>query len=88
MLEDNYILGLFVVRMGFVYSKRCNMVELVVCWEFIFILKCVGVVGKFEIFDLKFCNLDMGWFGMMSIRLYELDGMYDYLSLFMVGDCY
>lgn len=82
------VLGLFVGRMGFVYSKRCNMVEFVVCWEFIVMFKYVGVIGKVGIFELKFCDLNMGWLGMMSIRLYELDGMYDYLSLFMVGDCY
>jgi len=29
---------------------------------------------------------DMGWPGMMSIRLHELDGMYDHPSLPMAGD--
>lgn len=34
----------------------------------------------------KFRAADMGWPGMMSIRLHELDGMYDHPSLPMAGD--
>ncbi|XP_024359807.1 transcription initiation factor TFIID subunit 2 isoform X2 [Physcomitrium patens] len=76
------------LRMGFVYSKRRNMVELAVRRESTSIPKRVGAVGKLEIPDLKLRNSDMGWPGMMSIRLHELDGMYDHPSLPMAGDCY
>ncbi|XP_024402345.1 transcription initiation factor TFIID subunit 2 isoform X1 [Physcomitrium patens] len=76
------------LRMGFVYSKRRNMVELAVHRESTAMPKHVGVIGKVEAPESKLRLSDMGWPGMMSIRLHELDGMYDHPSLPMAGDCY
>lgn len=82
------VLGLFVGRMGFVYSKRRNMVELAVRRESTAMPKHVGVTGKVGTPESKLRDSNMGWPGMMSIRLHELDGMYDHPSLPMAGDCY
>ncbi|KAL2651150.1 hypothetical protein R1flu_019278 [Riccia fluitans] len=71
------------LRMGFAYSKRRNMVELAVQRE--------STAGR----DLATADNvnkpavpDPGWPGMMSIRVHELDGMYDHPSLPMAGDTY
>lgn len=64
------------------------MVELAVRRESTAMPKHVGVTGKVEAPESKLRVSDMGWPGMMSIRLHELDGMYDHPSLPMAGDCY
>lgn len=80
----NYVLGLFVGRMAYSYSKRRNMVELAVRRESTARRKHVG---KTDIPESRLRVSDMGWPGMMSIRLHELDGMYDHPNLPMAGDC-
>ncbi|PKU85061.1 hypothetical protein MA16_Dca022297 [Dendrobium catenatum] len=62
-------------RMGFSYNKRRNMVELAV------LRGCTVKVGSNENQDS-----DTGWPGMMSIRIHELDGMYDHPILPMAGE--
>ncbi|XP_020679173.1 transcription initiation factor TFIID subunit 2 isoform X1 [Dendrobium catenatum] len=67
--------GCPVLRMGFSYNKRRNMVELAV------LRGCTVKVGSNENQDS-----DTGWPGMMSIRIHELDGMYDHPILPMAGE--
>lgn len=64
------------------------MVELAVRRDSTAMPKIVGVSGKAETPGTKLRASDMGWPGMMSIRLHELDGMYDHPSLPMAGDHY
>ncbi|KAL3700556.1 hypothetical protein R1sor_018578 [Riccia sorocarpa] len=71
------------LRMGFAYSKRRNMVELAVQRE--------STAARDLATDEngnKPAVPDPGWPGMMSIRVHELDGMYDHPSLPMAGDTY
>ncbi|KAH8975592.1 hypothetical protein BDL97_01G166800 [Sphagnum fallax] len=73
--------------MGFVYSKRRNMVELAVRRVSTAVSRPVAGLAKIEGAAAgKLRAADMGWPGMMSIRLHELDGMYDHPSLPMAGD--
>lgn len=79
--------GCPILRMGFEYSKRRNMIEVAVhrgCTvssEKVFQPKG-DVVGERQRLA------DVGWPGMMSIRVHEIDGMYDHPSLPMAGDTY
>eukprot|EP00250_Pteridium_aquilinum_P006300 c16246_g1_i1 orf=741-4946(+) len=79
--------GCPVLRMGYEYSKRRNMVELAVyrsCTassEKVMEPKGDGVSERQR-------GTDVGWPGMMSIRVHEIDGMYDHPSLPMAGDTY
>ena len=64
------------------------MVELAIRRESTAVSQCLGGSGKAENPGGKLRVQDMGWPGMMSIRLHELDGMYDHPSLPMAGDRY
>ncbi|XP_057420384.1 transcription initiation factor TFIID subunit 2 isoform X3 [Lotus japonicus] len=75
------------LRMGFSYNKRKNMVELAVLRE------CTALqASSTSILDIKPDSEnkdgDTGWPGMMSIRVYELDGMYDHPILPMAGEAW
>ncbi|WCJ22004.1 Transcription initiation factor TFIID subunit 2 [Euphorbia peplus] len=75
--------GCPILRMGFSYNKRKNMVEMAVLRE------CTAIPDA----NISVLNLDAdnregesGWPGMMSIRVYELDGMHDYPHLHLTGE--
>ncbi|XP_020578033.1 transcription initiation factor TFIID subunit 2 isoform X2 [Phalaenopsis equestris] len=74
--------GCPVLRMGLSYNKRRNMVELAV------LRGCTVKVGSVS--SSNPCNesqdSDVGWPGMMSIRIHELDGTYDHPILPMAGE--
>ncbi|XP_059641046.1 transcription initiation factor TFIID subunit 2 isoform X5 [Cornus florida] len=77
--------GCPVLRMGFSYSKRKNMVELAV------LRGCTATPDTSVIVhngkpDSENREGDEGWPGMMSIRVHELDGMYDHPILPMAGE--
>ncbi|KAH1118114.1 hypothetical protein AAZX31_17G117900 [Glycine max] len=79
--------GCPVLRMGFSYNKRKNMVELAV------LRGCTALqTSNTSILDInpdtETRDGDTGWPGMMSIRVYELDGMYDHPILPMAGDAW
>ncbi|XP_060205603.1 transcription initiation factor TFIID subunit 2 isoform X2 [Lycium barbarum] len=76
--------GCPVLKMGFSYNKRKNMVELAVLRE------CTARVASSATMtngkpDSEKQEGD-GWPGMMSIRVHELDGMYDHPILPMTGE--
>eukprot|EP01018_Ginkgo_biloba_P038987 Gb_36379 [translate_table: standard] len=75
--------GCPVLRMGVAYNKRRNMIELAVARGCTSSVASAGTRGTS---DCEFQAGDVGWPGMMSIRVYELDGMYDHPSLPMAGD--
>ncbi|PKI70371.1 hypothetical protein CRG98_009251 [Punica granatum] len=68
--------GCPLLRMGFSYNKRKNMVEVAV------LRSCTArpeVDAPFNAnADSETQETDIGWPGMMSIRVNELDGMYDH----------
>lgn len=69
--------------MGFSYNKRKNMVELATLRE------CTAAPDANASFlnpDSENREADVGWPGMMSIRVYELDGMYDHPVLPLAGE--
>ncbi|KAL6003622.1 hypothetical protein ACLOJK_023855 [Asimina triloba] len=72
-------------RMGFQYNKRRNMIELAV-------LRGCTAPANSTILESKgnpdavTREGDVGWPGMMSIRVHELDGMYDHPILPMAGE--
>ncbi|KAB2633686.1 transcription initiation factor TFIID subunit 2 [Pyrus ussuriensis x Pyrus communis] len=77
--------GCPLLRMGFSYNKRKNMVELAV------LRGCTG--GSDSIAPAVNANpepekrdIDNGWPGMMSIRAHELDGTFDHPVLPMAGE--
>ncbi|OAY50235.1 transcription initiation factor TFIID subunit 2 isoform X2 [Manihot esculenta] len=75
--------GCPMLRMGFSYNKRKNMVELAVLRE------CTAVPdASTSVLNPDSDNRDgdIGWPGMMSIRVYELDGMYDHPVLPLAGE--
>ncbi|XP_011094291.1 transcription initiation factor TFIID subunit 2 isoform X1 [Sesamum indicum] len=77
--------GCPVLKMGFSYNKRKNMVELAV------LRGCTSRpdswVGVDNINpDSENRENGIGWPGMMSIRVHELDGMYDHPILSMAGE--
>ncbi|XXG51107.1 hypothetical protein AAC387_Pa02g4956 [Persea americana] len=77
--------GCPVLRMGFSYNKRRNMIELAV------LRSCTATAGAITSIsngdpDSETREGDVGWPGMMSIRVHELDGMYDHPSLPMAGE--
>ncbi|ESW27142.1 hypothetical protein PHAVU_003G177400 [Phaseolus vulgaris] len=79
--------GCPVLRMGFSYNKRKNMVELAV------LRGCTALqtstTSSLDINpDTENRDGDTGWPGMMSIRVYELDGMYDHPILPMAGEAW
>lgn len=79
-IESN---GCPVLKMGFSYSKRKNIIELAVMRGFTAMpdTSTAPTYGKAESE-----NLEGGWPGMMSIRVHELDGMYDHPILPMAGE--
>ncbi|KAI4344048.1 hypothetical protein L6164_011322 [Bauhinia variegata] len=73
--------GCPVLRMGFSYNKRKNMVELAV------LRGCTSSQNSgTPVLDGS--DGDAGWPGMMSIRVYELDGMYDHPILPIAGEAW
>ncbi|XP_055962233.1 transcription initiation factor TFIID subunit 2 isoform X2 [Mercurialis annua] len=75
--------GCPLLRMGFSYNKRKNIVELAVLRE------CTAIPdGSTSTLNPDSDNRDgdIGWPGMMSIRVYELDGMYDHPVLPLSGE--
>ncbi|KAK7265025.1 hypothetical protein RJT34_32641 [Clitoria ternatea] len=79
--------GCPILRMGFSYNKRKNMVELAV------LRGCTALQPTTpSILDInpetENRDGDTGWPGMMSIRVYELDGMYDHPILPMAGEAW
>ncbi|KAL2338293.1 hypothetical protein Fmac_012739 [Flemingia macrophylla] len=79
--------GCPVLRMGFSYNKRKNMVELAV------LRGCTALqTSSTSILDInpdsENRDGDTGYPGMMSIRVYELDGMYDHPILPMAGEAW
>ncbi|KAI5660153.1 hypothetical protein M9H77_28946 [Catharanthus roseus] len=77
--------GCPVLKMGFSYNKRKNMIELAV------LRGCTArpdtnVAVSSGNPDSEKREGDVGWPGMMSIRVHELDGMYDHPILPMAGD--
>ncbi|GMY15379.1 transcription initiation factor tfiid subunit 2, partial [Fagus crenata] len=77
--------GCPVLRMGFSYNKRKNMVELAVLRGCTASPDSSASVLNVNA-DSENRDGDIGWPGMMSIRVYELDGMYDHPILPMAGD--
>ncbi|XP_042961953.1 transcription initiation factor TFIID subunit 2 isoform X3 [Carya illinoinensis] len=77
--------GCPVLRMGFSYNKRKNMVELAVLRGCTASPDSGASVLNINA-DSENRESDIGWPGMMSIRIYELDGMYDHPILPMAGD--
>ncbi|XP_023767064.1 transcription initiation factor TFIID subunit 2 isoform X2 [Lactuca sativa] len=73
--------GCPVLKMGFSYNKRKNLVELAALR---------GCTSTPESSNSKVESVkregDAGWPGMMSIRVHELDGMYDHPVLPMAGE--
>ncbi|KAF7838614.1 transcription initiation factor TFIID subunit 2 isoform X1 [Senna tora] len=79
--------GCPILRMGFSYNKRKNMVELAV------LRGCTALTNSSaSVLDInpetENRDGDTGWPGMMSIRVYELDGMYDHPILPMAGEAW
>ncbi|CAI8610202.1 unnamed protein product [Vicia faba] len=75
------------LRMGFSYNKRKNVVELAV------LRGCTALqTSSTAVLDInpdtENRDADSGWPGMMSIRVYELDGMYDHPILPMAGEAW
>ncbi|KAH9296277.1 hypothetical protein KI387_039865, partial [Taxus chinensis] len=71
--------------MGLSYNKRRNMIELAVLRGCTSNTRSMSEVTG-GTFSSEFKTGDIGWPGMMSVRVYELDGMYDHPSLPMAGD--
>ncbi|XP_008244038.1 PREDICTED: transcription initiation factor TFIID subunit 2 [Prunus mume] len=77
--------GCPVLRMGFSYNKRKNMVELAV------LRGCTGLSDSSASVvnanpESEKRDGDNGWPGMMSIRAHELDGTFDHPVLPMAGE--
>ncbi|KAL8244208.1 hypothetical protein R6Q59_010466 [Mikania micrantha] len=77
--------GCPVLKMGFSYNKRKNLVELAA------LRGCTATPDSNPTFsnskpDFVKREADAGWPGMMSIRVHELDGMYDHPVLPMAGE--
>ncbi|GMN57919.1 hypothetical protein TIFTF001_027031, partial [Ficus carica] len=76
--------GCPVLRMGFSYNKRKNMVELAVLRGCTAVPDSSAIVNSKPESDNR--ESDVGWPGMMSIRVYEIDGTFDHPVLPMAGD--
>lgn len=67
------------------YNKRKNNVEMAALRECTAALDArLSVIGATS--DSESRDVDAGWPGIMSIRVYELDGMSDHPKLPMAGD--
>lgn len=71
--------------MGLSYNKRKNMVELAVLRGCTAALESCASVPNIHP-DSENRDGDIGWPGMMSIRVHELDGMHDHPILPMAGE--
>ena len=85
LLISVVILSLSLKRMGFSYNKRKNMVELAV------LRGCTAVPDASASVvnsrpESENRDSEVGWPGMMSIRVHELDGTFDHPVLPMAGD--
>lgn len=78
-------LGLKFLRAGLSYNKRKNLVELAVLRGCTAAPDTNTMVLNGNI-DSENREVDIGWPGMMSIRVHELDGMYDHPILPMAGE--
>ena len=88
MQLDKIIYVYFLLRrMGFEYSKRRNVIELAVRRECTASCEMILQPKSDVIFEQR-RSTDVGWPGMMSIRIHETDGMYDHPILSMAGDTY
>ncbi|KAJ4974000.1 hypothetical protein NE237_007174 [Protea cynaroides] len=77
--------GCPVLRMGLSYNKRKNLIELAV------LRGCTAMPDSIASIpngnpDSETQEGNVGWPGMMSIRVHELDGMYDHPILPMAGE--
>lgn len=77
--------GCPVLRAGLSYNKRKNLVELAVLRGCTAAPDTNTMVLNGNI-DSENREVDIGWPGMMSIRVHELDGMYDHPILPMAGE--
>ncbi|XP_074343481.1 transcription initiation factor TFIID subunit 2 [Apium graveolens] len=75
--------GCPMLKMGFSYSKRKNVIELAVM-RGITAVPDRSTSPTYSKSESE--NLEGGWPGMMSIRVHELDGMYDHPILPMAGE--
>ncbi|CAH9064286.1 unnamed protein product [Cuscuta epithymum] len=73
------------LKMGFSYSKRKNMIELAALRGCTARPDANAPVPSGNV-DPENRESDIGWPGMMSIRVYEIDGMYDHPILPMTGE--
>ncbi|XP_048500364.1 transcription initiation factor TFIID subunit 2 isoform X1 [Beta vulgaris subsp. vulgaris] len=78
--------GCPIVRMGFSYNKRKNMVELAAFRDCTATLSAITPAPSNNI-DSESREGDGGWPGMMTIKVHELDGTHDHL-LPMAGDAW
>lgn len=76
--------GCPVLKMGFSYNKRKNMVELAILRESTARFDSSDTMSNGKPDSEK--QEGDGWPGMMSIRVHELDGMYDHPILPMTGE--
>ncbi|CAH2067166.1 unnamed protein product [Thlaspi arvense] len=77
--------GCPVLRIGLSYNKRKNIVEMAALRECTASLDArLSVIGATS--DSENRDVDVGWPGIMSIRVYELDGISDHPKLPMAGD--
>lgn len=73
--------------MGFSYNKRKNIIELAVLRECTATIDSnVSVLNANP--DSENRDGDIGWPGVMTVRVYELDGMSDHPDLPMAGDAW
>ncbi|KVH88636.1 hypothetical protein Ccrd_026234, partial [Cynara cardunculus var. scolymus] len=79
------VLHLIILRMGFSYNKRKNLVELAALRGCTATPDSNSSVSNTKP-DFVKREADVGWPGMMSIRVHELDGMYDHPVLPMAGE--
>ncbi|XP_024961365.1 transcription initiation factor TFIID subunit 2 isoform X3 [Cynara cardunculus var. scolymus] len=77
--------GCPVLKMGFSYNKRKNLVELAALRGCTATPDSNSSVSNTKP-DFVKREADVGWPGMMSIRVHELDGMYDHPVLPMAGE--
>ncbi|KAI3976872.1 hypothetical protein MKX01_008730 [Papaver californicum] len=77
--------GCPVLRMGLSYNKRKNMVELAVLRGCTASPDAIASVAKANL-DTETRESGVGCPGMMSIRVHELDGMYDHPVLPLAGE--
>lgn len=74
-------------RMGFSYNKRKNIIELAVLRECTATLdSSVSLLNAIP--DSENRDGDFGWPGVMTVRVYELDGMSDHPDLPLAGDAW